>query len=318
MVRKLLTDQFDAARAGFDFINENNAKANQSWIEGMFAQSALNFGEGYGDQVKKGGWGSVPAYALGRVAGDVLTDGSRRVYWIANHPQALNSLATEWAMGPELRSATTPLSLRHPDQKYPTMVELLLPQFVAQAAFAVANGYVNPLNLGELGRTPGFTAAVPSEEDPRKTASPAAEVLSRYFMGRVGKPLEYEEFVKERPDVDRETYNEYQRFLNQDKGFLGLGLIKGTMDGLNEPELRILGSRLSLTGASTGVGAALGILAGQKLNPKNRFAGALLGSVLGSAGGYAGGAGLNQVIQSARADIPVSPQIQPETGMVMG
>ncbi|WP_338442332.1 hypothetical protein VZG28_05005 [Synechococcus elongatus IITB4] len=307
--RKALADQYDALKAGFEFINEGNGTANQSWIEGLMAQSALNLAEGYGDRLKTGGWGQIPAYALGRVAGDILTDGSRRVYWIANHPQALNSLLTEWAIGPELRSATTPRSLRHPDKEYPSVAESLIPQFVAQAAFAAANGYVNPLNLGELGRTPGFTAAVPSAEDPRKTENAAAEILSRYFMGRVGKPLEYDEFVKERPDVDLETYNEYQQFLNQDKGLLGLGLVKGTMDGLNEPEMRILGSRLSLTGATTGIGSAAGIVIGRSLNPKNRFAGATIGAALGALGGYGGGAGVNQIIQASRDSPPVVPPV---------
>ncbi|WP_152034130.1 hypothetical protein [Synechococcus elongatus] len=273
------------------------------------AQSALNVTEGYGDVVKKQGWGAIPAYTLGRLAGDILTDGSRRVYWIANHPQALNSLLTEWAIGPELRSASTPRSLRVPDREYPSVAESLIPQFVAQAAFAAANGYVSPLNLDEWGRTPGFTAAVPSAEDPRKTENAAAEVLSRYFMGRTGKPLEYSEFVKERPDVDRETYEDYTYFLNADKGLLGLGLVKGTMDGLNEPELRILGSRLSLTGATTGLGAATGIALGRTLNPRNRFAGATIGAALGALGGYGGGAGVNQIIQATRESPSVVPPV---------
>ncbi len=307
--------QLNAFKEGYAFVDRHRGDAGQAWIEGLAHQSALN-PDGYVAQAKKQGIQAIPGYVLGRLAGDILADGTRKIYWLGNNAMALNSLATDYAIGPELRNYSVPASMREPNKKYYSSAEALLPQFAVQSAFAVANGYYDPRNAGELGRLSGFQAVVPTEEDKRKTENPLAEVFSRYFMGRTGKLLPYDEFKKERPDIDLETYNNYQRFLNQDKGFLGMGLLKGTMEGLDEPEARILGSRVALSGAATGIGGAIGIGVGQSLTPKNRFAGAMMGALIGSTAGFTGGKALNLAIQ-ANKDAPVVPQIEPESGRLL-
>ena len=55
--------------------------------------------------------------------------------------------------------------------------------------------------IGNIGRPAGYKAVLPSESDPRRTDSPIGELVSRYFLGRTGRLLPYDEFSKERPDV---------------------------------------------------------------------------------------------------------------------
>ena len=61
------------------------------------------------------------------------------------------------------------------------------------------------------------------------------------------------------PDLTKERYTNYQKFLYNEKGPLGIGVIKGTMENLQgEPEVRLAGFPVGLQA----VGAALGGTAG--------------------------------------------------------
>ena len=77
----------------------------------------------------------------------------------------------------------------------------------APAVIAVSMG------LGNAYRQPGYKAVVPDEDDPTKSANLLAEGIDRYFLGRSGQLLPYDEFVKERPDVSRAEYNQYKHCL---------------------------------------------------------------------------------------------------------
>tara|TARA_Y100001938_G_scaffold72260_1_gene100313 strand:- start:28876 stop:29667 length:792 start_codon:yes stop_codon:yes gene_type:complete len=116
------------------------------------------------------------------------------------------------------------------------------------------------MGIGNFMRQPGYKAAAPSETDPRSTDNPAAELVNRYFLGRAGRLLPYEEFVKERPDVSRQEYNAYKRYL-----FEGSSPIKATVDGIQGPEVTFMGKSIPLaTGILPMAGAVLGARRGIK------------------------------------------------------
>jgi hypothetical protein len=69
------------------------------------------------------------------------------------------------------------------------------------AALAIPTGIAINTGLGLMtpfGGAEGYKAAIPSEDDPTKTANVVGEVGLKYFMGRTGQLLPYDEFVKVR------------------------------------------------------------------------------------------------------------------------
>ena len=144
-------------------------------------------------------------------------------------------------------------------------------------ALAIPTGIAINTGLGLLtpfGGAEGYKAAVPSEEDPTKTDNVLQEVALKYFMGRTGNLLPYEEFAKVRPDVSRDEYNRYQAFkydkntdVNPFDGDLTLpgGVLKTTDEGIHGPELQFLGRSLPVTTglipyASALAGGASGVM----------------------------------------------------------
>ena len=62
---------------------------------------------------------------------------------------------------------------------------------------AVPTGVAINSGLGLLtpfGGAEGYKAAIPNEEDPTKTDNVLGEVALKYFMGRTGNLLPYDEF----------------------------------------------------------------------------------------------------------------------------
>ena len=94
------------------------------------------------------------------------------------------------------------------------------------------------LGMGQFGRAPGYKAVVPSEDDPRETADPVMEAASRY-LGRTGRLLPYDEFVKERPDVSPEEFRAYKQYL-----FGNQGVLKATDEGILGPEVAFMGKSI--------------------------------------------------------------------------
>ena len=124
-----------------------------------------------------------------------------------------------------------------------------------------------------VGGNEGYTAAIPSEEDPTKTANVIAEIGAKYILGRTGNLLPYEEFKKVRPDVSREEYNAYKAFKydkeldydasDGDVSLLPMGVLKATAEGIHGPEVQFLGRSLPVTTTILPtVAAALGTAAG--------------------------------------------------------
>ena len=194
--------------------------------------------------------GNLPlAAATGAL--DVLTDASRGTYWFLNH-----TLAVGRNVG---RAAGERMGLD------PVTTDLL----GRSTPFAIAalGGVVgNPLTGG---RPAGYKSILPvsKEEDPtgRTSSNPMAESVLRYFTGRRGDPLPYSTFKEERPEIAYPTYSSYLRYKHmkpdglgkidpQTQSFVGpLGIIRGTAQGLNEPEIQYFGFPVT---ASTAIGTA--------------------------------------------------------------
>ena len=178
------------------------------------------------------------------------------------------------------------------------------------AALSIPTGFAINQGLGLMtpfGGYEGYQAAVPDEDDKSKTSSPVAEVAAKYFLGRTGNLLPYDEFVKVRPDVSPDEYGRYKAFkfdketdLNPLDGDITLptGVIKYTSEGIHGPEVQMLGRSLPVT---TGVipfasGVAGGMLGVAGKNNTNRVKRGMLGSV----GGVVGGEIVGHIIENER------------------
>jgi hypothetical protein len=185
------------------------------------------------------------AQISGVTAGDLASEGLRNIWWFINAPQALSTLAV--------------LSAVHgASQEYrkidPGLQGPLIRNRTYRLATAVPAMIATSMAVGNFGRQPGFKAAVPSEADPTVSADPLGEAASRFFLGRSGSLLPYDEFVKERPDVSRGEYEAYKAYL-----FGNAMPIKATLEGINGPEVNFLGKSIPIaTGVLPAVAAALG------------------------------------------------------------
>lgn len=244
----------------------NSAQAAQKFGKEFsgYVTEGLNIGRtGTGPRAVYGGAKEAIKYAkegnlpLAAATGalDVLTDASRGTYWFLNH-----TLAVGRNVG---RAAGEKMGLD------PVTTDLL-GRSTPFAIAALGGAVGNPL---QGARPAGFKSILPvsKEEDPtgRTSANPMAESVLRYFTGRRGDPLPYSTFKEERPEVAYPTYSSYLRYKHmkpdgfgkidpQTKSFVGpLGIIRGTAEGLNEPEIQYFGFPVTASTA-IGTGAALG------------------------------------------------------------
>lgn len=133
-------------------------------------------------------------------------------------------------------------------------------------------------NIGQGFRPAGYKSIIPvsKEEDPtgRESISPLLEGALRYTtLGGRSQLLPYAEFKQERPDVMPSTYTAYRRYEfskpkpgelfsvnTADQSFTTPGgFLRGTLRGLNDPEIRVRGVPITLSGglgAIAGIGAA--------------------------------------------------------------
>ena len=173
-------------------------------------------------------------------------------------------------------------------------------------SLAIPAGIAMNTGLGLMtpfGGAEGYKAAVPSEEDPSKTANVIAEVASKYILGRTGNLLPWDEFKKVRPDVSKDEYQRYKAFkfdkeadlnpFDDGKMTLPTGVLKYTDEGIHGPEVQFLGRSLPLaTGimptATATIGAALGS------RRKRPIRGGFLGGMAGLAAGQITGNAIEQ------------------------
>ena len=171
-------------------------------------------------------------------------------------------------------------------------------------SLAIPTGIAINTGLGLMspfGGAEGYKAALPSVDDPTKSANVLGEIGLKYLMGRTGQLLPYEEFKKVRPDVSRDEYKRYQAFKYDKREdydptdgdlTIGAGALKFTDEGIHGPEVQFLGRGLPVTTGIIPYTAALaGGLAGAKYGSRSKQAaiGGLLGGLVGLAVGQVGG-----------------------------
>jgi len=225
----------------------------------------------------------TPVQAAGafatRLMTDLTNDGTRGIYWRYNHPLAILEAGAKAAIGKEAYEALGP-----------TKTGLITASVVVPAT-ALAGAY-NIANPGEMFRPKGFAQAYAGEgsEDRRETTQPVPELFERFFLGRTGRPLAYEEAQKDIPSLTPERYGNYLRNYYQDKGFLGI--LKATPENLEGvPEARLLGYPVTIPSVTTAVGGIAGAAAAIRTAPKlgGSFKRGLAGAALGSGAGIIAG-----------------------------
>mgnify|MGYP006270163647 CR=1 FL=1 len=252
----------------------------------------------------------TPAQFLGaysaRVVTDLTNDGTRNLWWRYNHPNAIADVLANKALGSERAKQLGPLKSG-----------LILTATTAPA-LAMSGAY-NLLNLGEMGRPKGFaqTYAAEGSEDRRKTDQPVSEAFERFFLGRTGRPLAYEEAKKDIPDLTPERYGNFLRSYYQDRGVLGI--IKGTTENLQGvPEVRMLGYPVTIPSA-LGLAGGTAALAATSRAAKGPISSIRLGAagLGGSLGGILAGNLINSAIAAAnRPQLPTVAEYEMGTDRI--
>ena len=273
---------------------------------------------------------------LGTAAADLTQDNTRNFYWLLNAAQATGNVIAEKLMGvanPKLYGKKTvessvdkiPFNVKGDNaaidiqmaqaegyldkNEKPTKGVSIADDGTIQkrryepghkAALMIPTGIAINTGLGLMspfGGAEGYKAALPSEEDPTKTNNLLGEVAGKYFMGKTGKLLPYNEFSQVRPDVSPEEYRAYQAFKYDnntdwnplDGDFVApFGVVKTTDEGIHGPELQFLGRSLPVT---TGIVPYLGALAGgvagvrTKMPIRGGVAGGMAGLAIGQIAG---------------------------------
>ena len=184
------------------------------------------------------------AYAA-RLLTDVGTDSTRQFYWRYNHPMALAEKAIEQAV-PGLAD------IQSPTKRAAITLGISAPVAASLGTFDVTNPQ-------ELFRPKGYAQSYAEKgaEDRRVTAEPGMEAFDRFFLGRRGRPLKYDTAKEDIPDLTPERYRRVMQHQYQDRGLLGLGIVKGTMENIEGyPEARIVGFPVGLQAAGALAGGA--------------------------------------------------------------
>ena len=200
---------------------------------------------------------SKPAELAGALGARLLTDiggdESRKLYWRYNHPMAITEKLAEKGMGDNISLYSAP-------QK--AAIGLAAVGVPVSASL----GVYDITNPGELGRPKGFaqTYAEQGSEDRRQTGQVGPELVDRFVLGRQGRPLKFATAQEDIPNLTKKRYSNYMNYLYNDKGPLGAGIVKGTMENLEGvPEARIVGFPIGLQAAGAiagGVGTTGAIL----------------------------------------------------------
>tara|TARA_B100000925_G_scaffold74922_2_gene52722 strand:- start:193 stop:1635 length:1443 start_codon:yes stop_codon:yes gene_type:complete len=196
-----------------------------------------------GEVRARGDIGARAAQVAGVVTGDVMSDGARNIWWFINAPQALTNLAADETIQREGYKI-----LDREQGQYEPIIKNRATRMAATLPAVLATSF----GVGNVMREEGYKAVLPSEADARVSDNGIAEAGARYFLGRTGGLLPYDEFVKERPDVSKEEYYKYKTYLFDkqtdlnplDGDFNVGGVVKGTLDGIHGPEVSFLGKSI--------------------------------------------------------------------------
>jgi hypothetical protein len=272
-------------------------------VEGIgYGQSIL--GPQFKKELKEAGISArqTPAQFLGaytsRALIDVANDGTRTYWWRWNHPLAIAQRGAEMGVNSKV--------LKSPTMRAAVMLGIATPAIASAGTYDITNPE-------EQFRPQGYTQSYSPKgaEDRRQTAQPVQEMFERFFLGRTGDPLKYATAKQEIPDLTPERYSNYMNFLYQDKGLLGLGIVKGTMENLQgNPEIRMLGYPVNapMVGGFAAGTLAANVAARTATNPRQKGVRALVGGLAGSLAGVGAGNVTNEVIASANR--PKLPTVQ--------
>lgn len=238
---------------------------------------------------------------LSRTLIDLANDGTRTYWWRWNHPLAVAQRVVGMAVDPSV--------IKSPTARAVTALGIATPAIAAAGTYDITNPE-------EAFRPTGYaqTYSPKGAEDRRQTAQPAQELFERFFLGRTGDPLKYATAKEEIPSLTPERYANYMNFLYQEKGLLGLGIAKGTMENLQGyPEVRVLGYPVNIPMAGGFAGGSLAATAAARLpgTPRQKAARAMAGGLAGSLAGVTAGNVTNEIIASAnRPKLPTAAEYQ--------
>jgi len=150
-------------------------------------------------------------------------------------------------------------------------------------------------------------------EDRRETSQPAPELFERFFLGRTGRPLNYETAKQDIPSLTPERYSNYLKNYYQDHGVLGI--VKGTSENLQGvPEARVLGYPVTIPSVATAAGGIAGAALAIRTAPtvRNSFRRGLAGAAAGSAAGAMLGNLANTVLaaKATQQTLPTTAQYE--------
>lgn len=300
-----------------EFLNQQAKQYKRGFKKADIAQVRIaRKGLGYGESVldprfkeaiaSKGvSARKTPAQFLGayssRILIDVANDGTRTYWWRWNHPLAIAQRVTELGVQ----------GIDTPTGRAVAALGVAIPAVAAAGTYDITNPE-------EYGRPKGFAQRYSpvGADDRRQTAQPAQEIFERFFLQRTGDPLKYETAKQDIPSLTPQRYANYMNFLYQDKGLLGLGIVKGTAENLQGyPEARVLGFPVSIpmtTGFVAGsVGANLAAATAKGSTPKQRAIRGAIGALAGSLTGVAGGNAINEAIASGnRPQLPTTAEYE--------
>lgn len=267
---------------------------------------------------------------LGTLAGDLVQDRGRSVWWLLNAPQAVGSTAQEALLhkyAPDIFQAeATGIGIKNTrdaraagligqnnqlptagvsrkdgeyyKRKYePGLAEALL----IPSGFAINSsiGLMNP-----MGGQEGYKAVLESEEDPSKTSNVLGEIAAKYVLGKTGNLLPWDEFKQVRPDVSKDEYMRYKAFKFDNEGdlnptddgqmILPTGVAKYTNEGIHGAEVQFLGRSLPV---NTGLMPTAAALAGTTIGARR---GGIKGGLIGGLASTAGGMLVGNLLEGER------------------
>jgi len=242
-------------------------------IQSRLAQVSREKGLGYGQsvldpnfkkEIAKAGITAreTPAQFLGAYASratvDIANDGTRTYWWRYNHPLAIAQKGLEQGINRDL--------IQSPTARAAVALGVAVPAIAAAGTYDITNPE-------EQFRPKGYaqTYAEKGSQDRRQTSQPVQELFERFFLGRTGDPLKYETAKQDIPSLTPQRYANYQNFLYNEKGLLGLGIIKATPENLEgKPELRMLGFPASIPMVGGFAGGTIAASVAGKTGTTNR------------------------------------------------
>ena len=200
--------------------------------KGEFGNTVLpitSAGRGYYSDLKGQGVTPLgtPMQFVGAVGAKLLTDlgtdGTRNQYWRYNHPSPVTQTVYEKVAGAGLSGYST----------------------ATKSCYCIRCYWIYPLvhplvhlilqTLENLARPKGFAQSYAEQLVQKivvKLDKLHQSLIDRFALGRQGRPLKFETAKEDIPDLTKERYTNYQKFLYNEKGPLGIGVIKGTMENL--------------------------------------------------------------------------------------